>query len=192
MMKRQTMHRLMLTALPLLLAGCHNLTGLMNAADEFGCPLSAGVSCSTISDTYGRLEKEKKAGQERENAALAGLAALRPEKEEGRREDASVSGKADKADKEKKSADARGGSKKPKGKAVPGGKRIEKRMARLNEALYPSRAREQVVQIRVLPWVDESGDLHGAQSLWMRVADAHWRVEHLRQRVIDRALSDAD
>lgn len=192
MMKRQTMHRLMLTALPLLLAGCHNLTGLMDAADEFGCPLGAGVSCSTISDTYGRLEKEKKAEQERKNTALAGLAALPQEREE-QPDDAPVpSDKPDKADKDKKSALSGEKGRKAQGKAVPGGKRIEKRMARLNEALYPSRAREQVVQIRVLPWVDESGDLHGAQSLWMRVADAHWRVEHLRQRVIDRALSDAD
>ncbi len=42
----------------LALNGCSSLTGLIDAADEFGCPMGSGVNCTTLSKTHERLTRE--------------------------------------------------------------------------------------------------------------------------------------
>ena len=47
--------RAALFLMPWVLAGCAgNITGLVGAQEDFGCPASGGVNCTTVSSTYER------------------------------------------------------------------------------------------------------------------------------------------
>ena len=42
----------------LTLSACSSLTGLIDAADEFGCPRGSGVNCTTLTETHARITEE--------------------------------------------------------------------------------------------------------------------------------------
>ena len=53
----------LIAAAALALAGCSSISGLIDAHDEFGCPMKAGVSCRTLSETHGIVEREIRSGE---------------------------------------------------------------------------------------------------------------------------------
>ena len=143
-------------ALALLLTGCSSLTGLIDASDEFGCPMSAGVNCTTLSRTHQIVEREIREG---ENPAAA--IALAPKNTEAVKEGA------------KPAAAAPAEPSAVPAAAIP--------PAKPSSAM---RASESVYVLRILPWVDAEGDLHGESRVWVRVAEPKWRIESLRRRAL--------
>ena len=47
------------------------------------------------------------------------------------------------------------------------------------------------MELWVLPWVDEDGDLNSETRLWVRVRDARWGIERLRDAAM-RHYSGSD
>ncbi|HBC69851.1 MAG TPA: hypothetical protein DCZ56_05845 [Sutterella sp.] len=136
------------------LTGCSSLTGLIDAHDEFGCPMSAGVNCTTLSATHRIVERELAEG-ESPKITIKGTPADAPN---------ASSGKA--------AAAAAVAEPVPAPAVVP---------ARPSGAM---RASESVYVLRILPWVDAEGDLHGDSRVWVRVAEPKWRIESLRRRAL--------
>jgi len=133
-----------------LLTGCSSITGLIDARDEFGCPMGAGVNCTTLSRTHQIVEREIREG-ENPPVAVAPIPQAAP-------------------------AAGSGGRPAPEAAAaapVP--------PARPSSAM---RASESVYVLRVLPWVDAEGDLHGESRVWVRVAEPKWRIESLRRKAL--------
>ena len=56
---------------------------------------------------------------------------------------------------------------------------------------HTSRVAERVMELWVLPWVDEDGDLNSEMRLWVRVRDARWGIERLRDAAM-RHYSGSD
>ena len=136
------------------LTGCSSLTGLIDAHDEFGCPMSAGVNCTTLSATHRIVERELAEG-ESPKITIKGTPTAAPN---------ASSGKA--------AAAAAVAEPVPAPAVVP---------ARPSGAM---RASESVYVLRILPWVDAEGDLHGDSRVWVRVAEPKWRIESLRRRAL--------
>lgn len=62
--------RAALFLMPWVLAGCAgNITGLVGAQEDFGCPASGGVNCTTVSATY---EREHASESEARKPTLTG------------------------------------------------------------------------------------------------------------------------
>ena len=133
------------------LTGCSSLTGLIDAHDEFGCPMSAGVNCTTLSATHRIVERELAEG-ESPKITIKGTPAAAPNASSGKAAAAAVAEPV------------------PAPAVVP---------ARPSGAM---RASESVYVLRILPWVDAEGDLHGDSRVWVRVAEPKWRIETLRRR----------
>lgn len=135
------------------LTGCSSLTGLIDAHDEFGCPMSAGVNCTTLSATHRIVERELAEG-ESPKITIKGTPAAAPNASSGKAAAAAVAEPV------------------PAPAVVP---------ARPSGAM---RASESVYVLRILPWVDAEGDLHGDSRVWVRVAEPKWRIESLRRRAL--------
>lgn len=162
-----------------ILAGCSSITGLVDASDQFGCPIEGGVRCTSLSQTHERLH------------AGAG--------EVPRVQEAFLSDTLKK-----------GARQMPQGTIDPApiaplpqgneAEAIKGAGAPARELLYPenqgkghdlkeekaSRLSEKVMVLWVLPWVDEDGDLVSDSRLWVRVRDARWGLESLRDAAMRR------
>ena len=160
--KQKALHTA-LVFLPVFLTGCAgNITGLVGAQEDFGCPASGGVNCTTVSATYERehaddVKSEVKTltGVDSANNNTLGRAPIRNDRiavtstpvEADRRQRLPVSGPIKHQD-------------------------------------LSSRAPERLVMLWILPWVDAAGDLHSDSRVWMRVRDAAWRIESVRTRAM--------
>ena len=54
----------LLSLLSIAFTGCSSITGLVDASDQFGCPVENGVRCTSLSQTHERLHEERR-GKER-------------------------------------------------------------------------------------------------------------------------------
>lgn len=157
--KQKALHTA-LAFLPIFLTGCAgNITGLVGAQEDFGCPASGGVNCTTVSATY---EREHADDVKSEAKTLTGVDTVSTNDTFGRdpiRNDRiAVTSTPVEADR------------------------------RFNGPIkhqdLSSRAPERLVMLWILPWVDAAGDLHSDSRVWMRVRDAAWRIESVRTRAM--------
>lgn len=162
---RRTAPALATLPLALALSGCGTLTGL-NAENDFSCPMTPGVSCRSLSDTYedsvrgrtpDRIERDKAI-----EAASKGL----PEIE-------GTNGKA---------ADET-----PAGPAVQTVKADAAQASVAAPAVRaPERLPEVIVTIWIAPWTDDEGDFHEGEMIHARAFDARWAAARRRAESADR------
>ena len=160
--------RAALFLMPWVLAGCAgNITGLVGALEDFGCPASGGVNCTTVSATY---EREHASETESRKPTLTGpdTNVARAYQSQEPAEDARIA----------VTAQVTEVSVKQNARAVT---RTE----------LTSRAPERLVMLWILPWVDTAGDLHSDSRVWMRVRDAAWKIESVRTRAMQSAPETA-
>ena len=159
---RRTAPALATLPLALALSGCGTLTGL-NAENDFSCPMTPGVSCRSLSDTYedsvrgrtpDRIERDKAI-----EAATNGKAA-----------DETPAGPAVQTVK----ADAAQAS-----VAAPAARAPERRSS-------PKRLPEVIVTIWIAPWTDDEGDFHEGEMIHARAFDARWAAARRRAESADR------
>lgn len=150
-----------------LLTGCAgNLTGLVGAQEDFGCPASGGVNCTTVSATYEREHASEALASERR------LTGAGPERQ-------TTQGDVLEGDPRIRVTEST--------EPLPEGLKTTEAGAEPSAAFNPSRAPERVVMLWILPWVDAEGDLHSDSRVWMRVRDASWRIESVRTRAMQAA-----
>lgn len=196
-----------LSLLSLSLTGCKALTGLIDAADDFGCPLGKGTNCTTLTATHKKVTKELD-----DKKSESSLKVAPPVKKESVASNSSNEANPISLEKEV--------SKEPK--AVSQGKELDqweakikkhiqepaknlafqkssltKELAKGNGNLHwrntngaKARMPERVMFLWVLPWVDTDGDLHGESRLWVKVKDARWGVEKLRLEAMNRGAPE--
>lgn len=164
-----------LAALPLALAlsGCGTLTGL-NAENDFSCPMTPGVSCRSLSDTYedsvrgrtpDRIERDKAI-----EAASKGLPEI--EGANAKPNDETPAGPAVQTVK----ADAGEAS---EAETAPAARAPERRST-------PKRLPEVIVTIWIAPWTDDEGDFHEGEMIHARAFDARWAAARRRAESADR------
>lgn len=157
--KQKALHTA-LVFLPVFLTGCAgNITGLVGAQEDFGCPASGGVNCTTVSATY---EREHADDVKSEVKTLTGVDSANNNdtlgREPIRNDRIAVTSTPVEAD-----------------------RRFNGPIK--HQDLSP-RAPERLVMLWILPWVDAAGDLHSDSRVWMRVRDAAWRIESVRTRAM--------
>lgn len=168
---RRTAPALATLPLALALSGCGTLTGL-NAENDFSCPMTPGVSCRSLSDTYedsvrgrtpDRIERDKAI-----EAASKGLPEI--EGTNGKAADETPAGPAVHTVK----ADAAQAS-----VAAPAARAPERRSS-------PKRLPEVIVTIWIAPWTDDEGDFHEGEMIHARAFDARWAAARRRAESTDR------
>lgn len=168
---RRTAPALATLPLALALSGCGTLTGL-NAENDFSCPMTPGVSCRSLSDTYedsvrgrtpDRIERDKAI-----EAASKGLPEI--EGTNGKAADETPAGPAVHTVK----ADAAQAS-----VAAPAVRAPERRSS-------PKRLPEVIVTIWIAPWTDDEGDFHEGEMIHARAFDARWAAARRRAESADR------
>lgn len=168
---RRTAPALATLPLALALSGCGTLTGL-NAENDFSCPMTPGVSCRSLSDTYedsvrgrtpDRIERDKAI-----EAASKGLPEI--EGTNGKAADETPAGPAVQTVK----ADAAQAS-----VAAPAVRAPERRSS-------PKRLPEVIVTIWIAPWTDDEGDFHEGEMIHARAFDARWAAARRRAESADR------
>ena len=168
---RRTAPALATLPLALALSGCGTLTGL-NAENDFSCPMTPGVSCRSLSDTYedsvrgrtpDRIERDKAI-----EAASKGLPEI--EGTNGKAADETPAGPAVHTVK----ADAAQAS-----VAAPAARAPERRSS-------PKRLPEVIVTIWIAPWTDDEGDFHEGEMIHARAFDARWAAARRRAESADR------
>ena len=168
----------LLTFLSFAVSGCSSITGLVDASDKFGCPIENGVRCSSLSQTHERLHEERRGKESLKVAPSAAEKSPLSETPETAVKPVSQSVAADQA---------RSGNppKEEKTQETPNPKPESPAMR------HTSRVAERVMELWVLPWVDEDGDLNSETRLWVRVRDARWGIERLRDAAM-RHYSGSD
>lgn len=160
--KQKALHTA-LVFLPVFLTGCAgNITGLVGAQEDFGCPASGGVNCTTVSATY---EREHADDVKSEVKTLTGVDSANNNtlgREPIRNDRIAVTSTPVEADRRQR---------------LPVNGQIKHQD-------LSSRAPERLVMLWILPWVDAAGDLHSDSRVWMRVRDAAWRIESVRTRAM--------
>ena len=145
----------LLSLLSIAFTGCSSITGLVDASDQFGCPVENGVMCSSLSQTHERLHEERRGKESLKVAPSAATPSVAQAE---------------------KSPLSETPNPKPESPAMR----------------HTSRVAERVMELWVLPWVDEDGDLNSEMRLWVRVRDARWGIERLRDAAMRQYLgSDA-
>lgn len=137
------------------LSGCGSLTGL-NAGDDFSCPMTPGVSCRSLSDTYEDSVRGRTPDRlERDKAIEAASKAL-PEiaDEPSDKQDAPEAPAAEKASAVKAAGQKTGDN--------------------------PKRLPEVIVTIWIAPWTDDEGDFHEGERIHARAFDARWAAARRR------------
>ncbi len=186
-----------LLLLPFLLTGCGHLNGLIDAGDQFGCGVAPGVRCATLSDNFERQERafaEKARLVVADDEEFAGSDAPAAPAKAARHRQAARTEPASKAPAQPAAAKAETPAKaaslrRPAAKPPVYDERYP-RAART--FLEPRRAAEVVMQLWVMPWVDEDGDFHAASRVWLKVKDARWQIERERSRATARAADPGD
>ena len=169
-----------LSVLASLLAGCGNLTGLVNAHDEFGCGAPPGARCNTLSENFEKQEKDFHQADSLPVDETSEAISSAPEADA--KGEALVGKKLEKAAREAKTV-----AQKPvvRARATTGARHVDSRYRRIVDAFDdPLRASEVVMQLWVMPWVDSDGDFHAASRVWLKVKDARWQIERERSRAV--------
>ena len=163
----------------MLLTGCGSLTGL-NASDDFSCPMTPGVQCRSLSDTYqdsvmgrtpDRLAKEQ--AIEAAHATQSNLtnqpldtAVKTSDLEEGT---------PDKAQTKRDGLDTD-----PHDQGTTNQREVDPKTHTQGRALLrpmthvPARVPEVIVTIWIAPWTDDEGDFHEGEKIHARAFDARW------------------
>ena len=175
-----------------LIPGCTSLTGL-SATDSFSCPKAAGVSCSSLHETYEmnaagllphqRAEEAPVIAAHQPEESMPEEAHPRVEKVEVRSPVASASGTTNVDSVVEKEVPPMTGenSPAPEGKelqALESAPHLEPRNAGHFFAAAPQRRPEEIIRITIAPWTDSDGDLHEGHRLYMRVKEAFWMTPH--------------
>lgn len=175
-----------------LIPGCTSLTGL-NATDSFSCPKAAGVSCSSLHETYEmnaagllphqRAEEAPVIAAHQPEESMPEEAHPRVEKVEVRSPVASASGttNVDSVVEKEVPPKTRENSPAPEGKELQvheSAPHLEPRNAEHFFAAAPQRRPEEIIRITIAPWTDSDGDLHEGHRLYMRVKEAFWMTPH--------------
>lgn len=187
--------------------GCKALTGLIDAADEFGCPLGKGTNCTTLTATHEKVTQELDEKKKDESLKVAppvkkeincNEASLSQEKTPSQNETLKVS-KAAPLEKDALKARSQTKLRYPThaDKSISQNSFATENLAkersaslgRLNHGVK-ARMPERVMFLWVLPWVDTDGDLHGESRLWVKVRDARWGVEKLRLDAMNRGAPE--
>ncbi len=177
----------LLTFLSVAFTGCSSITGLVDASDKFGCPIKEGVRCSSLSQTHERLHEERRGKESLKVAPSETPPPVAPaekiplsETPETAVKPISQSAVVDQA---------------PQAVTPPITEKVKETESLLPKApttRHTSRVAERVMELWVLPWVDEDGDLNSEMRLWVRVRDARWGIERLRDAAMRHYLgSDA-
>lgn len=186
------------------LAGCGNISGLIDAHDEFGCGSPGRASCASLSETYAH-ERAADEAQSKESAK----AIIRSRSTEGAagkgnfenapkaaaaKEAENTVAKTDESLKTAGVLETQGLTESAAQALARSQKKVDARMRALKARAQtlPARAPEKVVMLWVLPWVDAEGDLHGDSRLWVRVKDALWRIERVRSRAMQSVPSGVE
>lgn len=160
--------RTALFLMPWVLAGCAgNITELVGAQEDFGCPASGGVNCTTVSATY---EREHASETESRKPTLTG-----PDSNV-----ALTNQPSEPADDERIAV-----------RAQVTEVSVKHNARAVTRTELTSRAPERLVMLWILPWVDTAGDLHSDSRVWMRVRDAAWKIESVRTRAMQSAPETA-
>lgn len=177
----------LLTLLSVAFTGCSSITGLVDASDKFGCPIENGVRCSSLSQTHERLHEERRGKESLKVAPSAATPSV------AQAEKSPLSETPETAVKPVSQSVAENPAprsvtpyKEEKTQETPNPKPESPAMR------HTSRVAERVMELWVLPWVDEDGDLNSETHLWVRVRDARWGIERLRDAAMRQYLgSDA-
>ena len=189
------------------LTGCTALTGLIDAADDFGCPMGKGTNCTTLTATHKKVTKELDEKKSEDSLKVAP-----PVKKEDIAPQASSESKAASLENDGSKEQKAVSSEKDAPKAISD---VETRLrAQAHKPLASNslgrkglvngngnshwqntngakaRMPERVMFLWVLPWVDTDGDLHGESRLWVKVRDAKWGVEKLRLEAMNRGAPE--
>lgn len=163
----------------MLLTGCGSLTGL-NASDDFSCPMTPGVQCRSLSDTYqdsvtgrtpDRIAKEQ--AIEAAHATQSNLtnqpldtSVKTSDRTEGTHDKAQTMRNGldtdphDQDTTEKREVDP---------KTHTQGRTLLRPMTHV-----PARVPEVIVTIWMAPWTDDEGDFHEGEKIHARAFDARW------------------
>ena len=189
------------------LTGCTALTGLIDAADDFGCPMGKGTNCTTLTATHKKVTKalddKKSEGslkvappvkKEEVTPNLSNEAQAISLEEDGAKAPNVVSSEKD-APKALSDVETRLNAlaHKPLVSNPIGRKGLVKGNSNAhwrNTNGAKARMPERVMFLWVLPWVDTDGDLHGESRLWVKVRDAKWGVEKLRLEAMNRGAPE--
>ncbi len=184
--------------------GCKALTGLIDAADEFGCPLGKGTNCTTLTATHEKVTQEL--DEKKKDESLKVAPSVKKEKdlheasssqkaapsEEVLRVSKATSLDASKALSQTKPRYPTNADKPISPNSFLTESLAKEKSAALTRLSHGVKARmpERVMFLWVLPWVDTDGDLHGESRLWVKVRDARWGVEKLRLDAMNRGAPE--
>ena len=146
----------LLLASSLLLSGCANLTGLENAQSDFGCSIDMPARCQSISEVY----HEK--------------ASSYPVADAQQRDQSEITANA----RQKRSPheiEKRTLLKPDHGETFVATDPI----ATDTPLMTPKRLAEEILAVWIAPFIDEEGDLHDAQRIYVTVKKASWSPEAL-------------
>lgn len=176
----------LLTLLSVAFTGCSSITGLVDASDKFGCPIENGVRCSSLSQTHERLHEERRGKESLKVAPSAATPSVAPAEKSPLSETPETAVKPVSQSVAENPAPRSGDPpKEEKIQETPNPKPESPAMR------HTSRVAERVMELWVLPWVDEDGDLNSEMRLWVRVRDARWGIERLRDAAM-RHYSGSD
>lgn len=179
----------LLSLLSIAFTGCSSITGLVDASDQFGCPVENGVRCTSLSQTHERLHEERRGKERIRVTASVEPSRIAPlEKKEKNPSDetskaaTNLSFASAFVDKTTQAVNP------PKAEMTEG---TPSTFHKAPATRHTSRVAERVMELWVLPWVDEDGDLNSEMRLWVRVRDARWGIERLRDAAM-RHYSGSD
>ncbi len=186
------------------ISGCTALTGLIDAADDFGCPLGKGTNCTTLTATHKIVTKELDEKKSEDSLKVAPpIASVKPVATEvnalkGDLEEKDTPKVASQnQDIDKWAAKIEKHLQEPANKSISSDPLGRKGFLQANSNSHwrntngaKARMPERVMFLWVLPWVDTDGDLHGESRLWVKVREAKWGVEKLRLEAMNRGAPE--
>lgn len=176
----------LLTFLSFAVSGCSSITGLVDASDKFGCAIENGVRCSSLSQTHERLHEERRGKESLKVAPSAATPSVAlAEKSPLSETPKEATNRTSQSVAENPTPRSVTPYKEEKTQETPNPKPESPAMR------HTSRVAERVMELWVLPWVDEDGDLNSEMRLWVRVRDARWGIERLRDAAM-RHYSGSD
>lgn len=163
----------------LFLTGCGSLTGL-NASDDFSCPMTPGVQCRSLSDTYqdsvtGRTPDRLAKEQEIEDAHATQLNTTNQPLDTAVKTSDPSEGTHDEAQTMRDGLD-----KDPHYQGSENQREVHPKTNTQGRTLLrpmphvPARVPEVIVTIWMAPWTDDEGDFHEGEKIHARAFDARW------------------
>lgn len=163
----------------MLLTGCGSLTGL-NASDDFSCPMTPGVQCRSLSDTYqdsvtGRTPDRLAKEQAIEAAHATKSNTMNQPLDTAVKTSDPAEGTHDKAQTMRDGLDTD-----PHYQGTTEQREVDPKTHTQGRPLLrpmthvPARVPEVIVTIWMAPWTDDEGDFHEGEKIHARAFDARW------------------